>query len=154
MKKIALGVVVVFLISAAVLYAYLRSIGMFASDPVYANTDGAILGYDPVAYFTDSTATKGVSGYSLDWNGRHWLFASAKHRAMFAANPEKYAPQFGGYCAYAVAHNYTARPDPNAWTITGSRLYLNYDMDTQNKWLADRDNFIRQAETNWPSVLR
>lgn len=153
MKKWLLrGAIAVAVLAVAGLI-FLRSIGMFSSQPVYASGGAAINGYDPVAYFTDSKPVKGDKAFSETWNGATWLFASEEHKAMFRAMPERYAPQFGGYCAFAVSHNYTAKTDPNAWTVVNDKLYLNFDQDTQKEWLAQRDPFIKQGEANWPKVL-
>lgn len=135
-------------------FMLLSSIGMFASRPVLASDGVAIGGYDAVAYFLDGKPVKGTPQISEDWNGARWQFASLEHRDRFRAAPEKYAPQFGGYCAYAVSHNYTAKSDPAAWSIVDDRLYLNYDLDTQKEWLAQRDQFIADGHRNWPKVLR
>ena len=79
-------------------------------------------------------------------------FSTAKNRALFEADPEKYAPQFGGYCAYAVSQGYTASIDPEAFTLVDGKLYLNYSKDVMNEWLKDRDALIRQAEEKWPGL--
>lgn len=153
MKKWFLRGAIAVAVLAVAGFTYLKSIGMFSSEPVYASSGAAINGYDPVAYFTDSKAVKGDKNISENWNGARWVFASEAHRALFHAKPEQYAPQFGGYCAYAVSHNYTAQTDPNAWTVVNDKLYLNFDQDTKKQWLAQRDQFIKQGEANWPKVL-
>jgi YHS domain-containing protein len=114
----------------------------------------AIRGYDPVAYFTEGRPVEGDSDFELDWNGATWRFASSENRASFEANPERYAPQFGGYCAWAVAQGYTASIDPEAWDIVDDRLFLNYSKDVQTKWRADRPGFIASADANWPRLER
>ncbi|MEE4118850.1 MAG: YHS domain-containing (seleno)protein [Paracoccaceae bacterium] len=114
----------------------------------------AIRGYDPVAYFTEGRPVEGSSDFELEWNGATWRFASAEHRALFEADPERYAPQFGGYCAWAVAQGYTASIDPDAWDIENGRLFLNYSKDVQTKWRADKPGFIAAADTNWPALAR
>src|SRR5512134_1991711 len=82
-------------------------------DPIYKYSGGlALKGYDPVAYFNDGKAVEGSDQFTHEWNGANWRFASAEHRDAFASEPEKYAPQFGGYCAWAVSHGYTAKGDP------------------------------------------
>jgi len=113
----------------------------------------AIEGYDPVAYFTEGKPVEGRKSFAFEWKGATWRFASAEHRDLFAADPEKYAPQYGGWCAYAVAHNDTPGIDPEAWTIHDGKLYLNYDSEIQAKWLAERDAFIAQADANWPNLV-
>lgn len=112
----------------------------------------AIKGYDPVAYFEGSGPIKGNKSFAHTWKGARWLFASEEHRARFAAEPEKFAPQYGGYCAWAVAQGYTADIDPTAWRVVEGRLYLNYDANVQEKWLKDVPGHIRKADENWPKL--
>ena len=113
----------------------------------------AIDGYDPVAYFLDGRPVEGKKEFSTSWQGATWRFASAEHRDLFTAAPEKYAPQYGGYCAWAVSQGYTAGIDPDAWTIRNGKLYLNYDLEVQKKWLADPDGLIGKGDANWPKLL-
>ena len=113
----------------------------------------AIDGYDPVAYFADGKPIPGKKEFQTTWNGATWRFASAGHRDLFAKDPTKYAPQYGGYCAWAVAQNDTAGIDPKAWTIVEDRLYLNYSFDIQKKWSADIPGNIKKADANWPRLL-
>ena len=127
----------------------------WAQDPVNTNWWGvAIKGYDTVAYFTQGKPVKGSKKFEYYWNGATWRFANAKDLALFKANPEKYAPQYGGYCAYAVAWGDTADIDPNAWKIVDGKLYLNYDKATQKKWEQDIPGYIDRANLNWPGVLK
>jgi len=124
-----------------------------AIDPVYSNWRGlAIRGADPVAYLTQGHHIEGVSAHSLEWMGASWRFASAENRAAFEASPEKYAPQYGGYCAYAVSQGSTASVDPEAFTIVEGKLYLNYSQSVQRTWLQDRDVYIEEADANWPGL--
>lgn len=153
MKKWLLRSIVAATMLTVVGLIYLKSIGMFASKPVYASSGLAIQGYDTVAYFTEGKAVKGDDRISENWNGARWLFASEAHRALFRANPEHYVPQFGGYCAFAVSQNYTAQTDPDAWTVADNKLYLNFDQDTKKGWLLQRDQLIQQGHANWPDVL-
>lgn len=120
--------------------------------PVFAEDGVAIRGTDPVAYFTDGRAVQGDAAIHADWNGARWLFASDDHRALFVADPAAYAPQFGGYCAWAVAEGYTAPIDPEAWKIVGGKLYLNYSRSVQKKWQRDVPGNISRAQTNWPGL--
>lgn len=113
----------------------------------------AIEGYDPVAYFQQNKAVEGNKKFQHEWQGAKWNFSSAENRDSFAAEPEKYAPQYGGYCAYAVAQNSTASIEPEQFTIVKDKLYLNYNAKIRKKWRADRDNYIVQADKNWPHVL-
>ena len=126
-----------------------------AVDPINKNIFGtALKGYDAVAYFKEGRPVKGLDEFRQDWMGAKWYFASATNRDEFARNPEKYAPQFGGYCAWAVAHGYTASIDPEAWRIVDGKLYLNYSKDVQKKWEADVPGFIRQGNENWPKLKK
>lgn len=126
----------------------------FAAQPlVYATENIAINGYDPVAYFTEEKPVEGVAEFSSDWDGATVLFASAAHKEMFDADPETYAPKYGGYCAYAVSKGYTASTNPAAWTVHQGGLYLNYSRSVRALWSARRSSHITSADTNWPGVL-
>jgi hypothetical protein len=113
----------------------------------------AVGGYDPVAYFTEGKAVAGKPEISIEHEGAAWRFASAANRDAFTADPARYAPQYGGYCAYAVAKGYTAKGDPNAWSVVGGKLYLNYNRPTKAEWEKDTAGYIRSADANWPGVL-
>ncbi len=112
----------------------------------------AIEGTDPVAYFTEGRPVAGSKEHVFEWRGATWRFASAAHRDLFAADPEKYAPRYGGYCAWAVSQGYTAGIDPEAWTIHEGKLYLNYDLKVQARWSADIPGNIAKADANWPEL--
>ena len=133
--------------------AFLSQPAAAAEPPVYATDGVAINGYDPVAYFTESNAVKGTSDFTSDWDGAVLHFASAENKAMFDADPEKFAPKYGGYCAYAVSKGYTASTDPDAWSIHDDRLYLNYSKSVRALWAARKRHHIEQADANWPGVL-
>ena len=120
---------------------------------VYTAGGAALGGYDPVAYFTESRPVKGDARFTHAWKGATWRFASAAHRDAFAAAPEKYAPQYGGYCAYGVASGYTVPTVPEAWSVREGRLYLNYSTGVQQSWLRDPAGYIRKADANWPRAL-
>lgn len=126
-----------------------------AKDPINTTFFGnvAIEGYDPVAYFLQNQAVKGNERFELEWQGATWRFSSDQNQALFEANPSHYAPQYGGYCAYAVSQGSTAGIDPDQFTIVNNKLYLNYNAKIQKKWLENRDGFIEQANRNWPGVL-
>lgn len=113
----------------------------------------AVAGYDPVAYFTESMPVMGKPSISLDYKGARWLFSSAANRDAFKANPEKYAPQYGGYCAWAVSQGYTAKGEPEVWKIVDGKLYLNFSRGVQWRWERDIPGNIQSANANWPSVL-
>jgi YHS domain-containing protein len=114
----------------------------------------AIEGYDPVAYFTQNKPVKGSTTYSATHQGSTFHFASAANRDAFAAAPEKYAPQYGGFCAYAVASGYKAKIEPDAFTIVDGKLYLNYDQSIQRRWRRDIPGYIRKGDRNWPEVSK
>lgn len=120
--------------------------------PVNASRGVAIKGYDPVAYFQESKPVKGTKQFIHEWMGAQWQFATAANRDLFAASPEKYAPQYGGYCAWAVSNNYTAETDPDAWTIRDGRLFLNYSKKVQEMWLKEVDERIAAGDRNWPGL--
>ncbi|NKF24033.1 YHS domain-containing (seleno)protein [Solimonas marina] len=109
-------------------------------------------GYDVVAYQTDDRAIKGKSEFRYAWHGANWQFASAEHLATFKADPQRYAPQYGGYCAYAVAKGDKVGIDPEAYSVVDGKLYLNYSKDIRGKWLERRDAYIEQADHNWPAL--
>ncbi|WP_432472144.1 YHS domain-containing (seleno)protein [Amphritea sp. HPY] len=134
----------------------LLSIPAVAKEPVYTSffSDVAISGYDAVAYFTENKPQKGSSNFVSEYKGAQWHFKTAANLAAFKASPEKYAPQYGGYCAWAVANNDTASGDPQQWTIHDGKLYLNYDAKVQSMWLKDKVNLIEKADSNWPGVIR
>lgn len=127
---------------------------VYAKPPVFQTRAGAIKGYDAVAYFTQKKPVKGNDRYSLEWKGATWFFVSAENRDRFKANPDKYAPQYGGYCAWAVANGYTASTDPDAWRIVDGKLYLNYSLGVQEKWSQNIPDNITKANRNWPGVLK
>lgn len=140
--------------SIAILIFTLFSLSSYAIDPVYKDNFGrAIKGIDPVAYFTEGKPTKGTRKYTYEWNGAEWRFSSEENLALFQENPEKYSPQFGGYCAWAVSQGYTASINPDAWTIVNEKLYLNYSLSVQKKWSKDIPGNIEKAEKNWPKLL-
>jgi YHS domain-containing protein len=135
-------------------HAHLYSLGLYATAPVYQTSAGAIDGYDPVAYFTEGQAVAGKPEFAHAWNGATWHFASADHLAAFQQDPARYAPQFGGYCAYAVAHAYTAKSDPQAWHVEDGKLYLNFNAEVREAWLQQKAGFIASAAQNWPAVIQ
>ena len=119
--------------------------------PLFSNL--AIRGYDTVAYFKENKALEGESDYEFKWQGATWRFSNAENLDLFRANPEKYAPQYGGYCGWAVAHNKTASIEPDKFDIHDGKLYLSYSAKIQDQWLADKENLIVKADKNWPGVL-
>jgi len=112
----------------------------------------AIKGYDPVAYFEEGKPVKGDAAYEYQWKGATWRFSSAAHREAFTKDPERYAPQYGGFCAYGVSEGHTAPVDPEAWSIVSGKLYLNYDKKVREDWKKDTDGRIHKADQNWPKL--
>lgn len=109
-------------------------------------------GYDVVSYFSGAPK-KGKKEFTTQWKGAGWRFASAENLKMFEAAPEKYAPQYGGYCAFAVAQGATAEGQPDIWTVVDGKLYLNFSQGVQKEWRSDIPGYIAAANANWPKVL-
>ena len=114
----------------------------------------ALKGYDTVSYFEDSTAVEGNKKFEFEYLGAKWRFVSAEHLELFKKSPEKYAPQYGGYCAWAVGHNYTAGADPLCWKIVDGKLYLNYNKNVQVDWSKDIPNLIEAGDANWNELSK
>jgi YHS domain-containing protein len=125
-----------------------------ALDPVFSTyLGGAIRGYDPVAYHTEGKPVAGKRAHRVEWKGATWSFASAENKAVFEGDPEKYAPRYGGYCAWAVSQGYTASIDPDAWSIVEGKLYLNYSLGVRDQWSQDIPGNIAKGNVNWPKLL-
>ncbi|MBY5990076.1 YHS domain-containing (seleno)protein [Roseovarius atlanticus] len=122
----------------------------------YQNRAYAANGADVVAYFGLEPGADGVAGsdeFVTEWNGAKWRFSTAANQAAFEADPQKYAPQFGGYCSWAVSQGYTAHGDKDAWTVHGGKLYLNYNKSVRQRWSGDIPGNVSKGEANWPKVL-
>ncbi|MCE8547018.1 YHS domain protein [Ruegeria pomeroyi] len=119
----------------------------------YTENGAAIRGYDTVAYFTEGAPVPGAPTIAVMWKGAVWHFASQENRAAFEANPRAFAPQFGGYCAYAVSRGYTSDTDPTAWQIVDGELYLIHSAEVARLWVEDVAGNIAGARKNWPAVL-
>ena len=129
------------------------SLTFAANIEVNANSnDIAISGYDTVSYFTKGTPTKGSNNFTAAYNGAIYQFSSADNRDLFKADPSKYAPQYGGFCAMGVALNKKLDTDPTAWHIRGDKLYLNYNKAVQTKWNTDIPGYIETAQVNWIDI--
>jgi len=111
-----------------------------------------ISGYDPVAYFTDGKAMKGTGYHVAVFQGVTYLFANKEHKQLFEANPQKYVPAYGGYCAYGVYERKKFFVDPEAWTIVQGKLYLNLDKDVRRIWQKDIPGYIAKADAIWPVI--
>ncbi len=120
----------------------------------YGKDGMAINGYDPVGYFDEGRPVKGSSQFTVLHKGALFHFANAANREAFAASPDRYAPQYGGYCAYGTAKGYKAKSDPDAFSIVDGKLYLNYSLAIREQWRAHIPEYIAKANHNWPSVQR
>ena len=110
----------------------------------------AVHGYDAVAYFSEQRPIEGSPDFVHRWHGAEWRFASREHQVAFAADPERYAPQYGGYCAFAVSRGTTADGDPQQWAVVADRLYLNNNAFAKSLWDRDRNASIAAGDINWP----
>ena len=131
--------------------------GFFASAKIYTSyfNNHAAGGYDVVSYFTQKQPVKGNKKYQTKYQGVVWFFSSKQNLDAFNANQQKYAPQYGGHCAWAVgAKNQLVKGDPKYWKIVDGKLYLNYDARVQKTWEEDIPNFIRKADSNWPKISK
>lgn len=138
----------------AIIAAMMATPAFAGSPPIFVNSnDIAINGYDAVAYFTVSEPVSGIPQLSTEWNGAIWMFATTKTLNMFIDNPEAYAPQFGGYCAYAASKGKIAPTIPDAWTIYEGKLYLNANLRARELWSEDIPGNIAKANANWPAIL-
>jgi YHS domain-containing protein len=124
-----------------------------AREPEVFQNPIAINGTDPVAYFTDAAPVPGSESHAVMWNGAEWRFASAENAATFEADPEAYAPVFGGYCAFAASRGYLAPTIPEAWTVYEGKLYLNANLRARELWLQDVPGNIAAGLANWPGIL-
>ena len=113
----------------------------------------AIKGYDTVAYIVSGRAIVGSPKFEYSWSDATWRFASKANRDRFARDPKRYAPQFGGYCAWAISRGYTADVDPEAFQVVDGRVYLIYSKSVQMRWEQDIPGNIAKAQANWPAVL-
>ena len=128
------------------------SFSAFAKDPIETGTfnNKAIYGYDPVAYFTMSKPVKGSEDYTFSWRGADWFFSSKEHMDLFVSDPEKYAPQYGGYCAYAMSRGRFVGIDEEAFSIVDGKLYLNYSKSVREDWRENQAEFIEKANKHYP----
>lgn len=128
-----------------------------ADPPIYSHkTKGAIKGIDVVAYYKLSPgqpAVKGLDEFSYEWKGATWKFSNEEHLNAFIKTPEAYMPQYGGYCAFALGHNFTTSSRPDSWSIIDGKLYLNHNKVSYKKFQLDTIGMIAKADRNWPQVL-
>ncbi len=132
---------------------FLLVAGAAKGQSVYYSENGiAINGFDAVSYINEGKAVKGNSVYAHQWGSTTWLFSSQSNLDLFKADPEKFAPQYGGWCAYGVSENHKSPTDPNAFTVAGGKLFLNYSIRVMQKWRSDTTQYIRRANQNWPAL--
>ena len=129
------------------------ALSLFAQkSETFIESGKAIRGYDPVAYFTENKPVKGTEKFVYNWNNADWYFSSQKNLELFKVAPEKYAPQYGGYCAYGLSEGHKAPTDADAWTVVSGKLYLNYNLDVKKEWSKNRSQRIEKADANWPKI--
>lgn len=141
------------ILSAAVVMVLCGVVPLWA-DVFYQKDGVALRGYDPVGYFTDGHPVKGSSQFPVIYQGSLFHFSSAAHRDAFLVEPARYAPQYGGYCAYGAANGYKAKSHPDAFSIVDGKLYLNYSVAVRELWQERVSDYIAKADANWPTVSR
>jgi len=152
-----------YFISFCFIMSLLSANEVFAAEPIntleksglfsYKPSGVAIRGADTVAYFTEGKPMQGLDDFTTEWNGATWKFASQKHLDLFVTNPEKYAPQYGGYCAYGVAKDNLVKIEPENWAIVDGKLYLNFNDGLQKKWEGDIKGYVSEANKKYQSLL-
>ena len=145
----------ILLLAALLAGPVLPAVAAEAPHPVntLGSTDNvAIRGYDPVAYFVDGGPRQGKPEFAVQQDGATWWFENAANKAAFEADPEKYLPAYGGFCAYGTSRGHLVKIEPEAWSIVDGRLYLNYDLGVQATWMKDRAGNIGKADANWPKL--
>ena len=120
---------------------------------IYQERGVAIDSSDAVAYFDGNGPVAGDAAHAIDWNGATWHFASAANATRFRETPEAFAPQFGGYCAFAASRGYLAPTIPEAWTLHEGQLFLNASLRARELWLQDIPGNIAKGRANWPGIL-
>lgn len=143
MKKLV-GLIALFMVATTVVQAQKTS--------VFIKNNAAIDGYDVVAFFKENNAVKGNQNLSYVWNDATWYFSSTQNVDSFKANPEKYAPQYGGYCAYGCSNGYKAPTQIDTWTIVDNKLYFNYNLKVKNSWITNKEALIEKANINWEKI--
>jgi len=138
------------LVGSIFLFAGLSLFGQ--KSETFVQSGKAIRGYDPVAYFSDGKPVKGEEKLMYNWNNAYWYFSTQQNLDLFKASPEKYAPQYGGYCAYGLSNGYKAPTDADAWTIENGKLYLNYNTEVREMWSKQKKERIEKADKNWQAV--
>jgi YHS domain-containing protein len=119
---------------------------------IFAPGGKAIKGYDAVSFFKESKAIKGADSLSYKWKEADWLFSSKENLERFKASPEKFAPQYGGYCAYGAAEGHKAPTQTDTWTVINDKLYFNYNSKVKGMWSKDQTPLIEKADKNWQNL--
>ncbi|MDN3581050.1 YHS domain-containing (seleno)protein [Mucilaginibacter flavus] len=119
---------------------------------IFAPGGKAIKGYDPVAFFKESKPVKGADSLSYSWKEATWLFSSRQNLEAFKADPDKYAPQYGGYCAYGLSQGHKAPTQTDTWTVVNDKLYFNYNSKVKELWTKDQPALIKTADEKWPEI--
>jgi YHS domain-containing protein len=140
-----------YLLSVFIFLAACSSSGKKGAE-IFQKNGVAIGGYDPVAFFTEGKPVKGTATYTAKWKDANWQFASQANLDSFTNAPEKYAPQYGGYCAYGTADGHKAPTEAETWTVLNGKLYFNYNQDVKATWDKDRPKYIHRANTNWEKI--
>ena len=143
MQKIILVFFSLFMIS---------TVAVCQRSPIFETDGKAIRGYDVVAYFTSGEPIRGIDSFSTQWNNATWLFSTSANRESFKKEPEKYLPEYGGYCAYGTANGYKAPTQPDAWAIVDGKLYFNYNKKVKAMWDKDQPVYIEKANKHWPVI--
>jgi len=141
-------------LTSLILFLVFTQQAVSQNSSIYQTNGVAINGYDPVAYFLDNQAVPGLESHSLNWSGSRWLFSSQAHLDSFRLAPERFAPQYGGYCAYGLSENHKSPTKPDAWTIVGNKLYLNYNLKIKGYWSKDIPGRIKAADLNWTELKK
>jgi hypothetical protein len=153
-RHLSLALTAAALLSSASVFAAQPAINTLKNSLFGGSTDTAINGYDTVAYFTVGKPVKGLDNLATEWMDAKWKFSSQAHLDLFKANPKKYAPQYGGYCAYGVTQGYLVKVEPEQFSVIDGKLYLNYDAEVQAKWKKDTAGYISVADGKFPSLLK
>jgi YHS domain-containing protein len=141
------------LLTIAIIFVSTISIAHAQKSPVYATNGIALGGYDAVAFFTQSKPVKGSASYSYSWEGVNWLFADKADLESFKKSPMKFAPAYGGYCAYGTSEGHKAPTHADTWTIVNNKLYFNYNRKVKEMWLKNQSALIDSANRKWPLIM-
>ena len=143
-----------FTLIAALMLAVPASAGEVKDPDIYTDMHGrALKGYDAVAYHVQRKPVKGSEDFAFEWKGAQWWFSSAENRDKFMADPDRWAPQYGGYCAWGIAKDRVVGINPTIFRIFDDKLYLNLNMKIHKRWLKKHNAFIIEADEKWPGIL-